>query len=117
MTSLLILALCNGALAMTFTKSRVFRAPRRWVADRSDFWGDFVQCPFCISHWLAFLSVAAWRLRAVDCGFAPLDYAASAFALVALSAFVAGAIFRLFTPPSVNPADLQALLQNSVKRD
>ena len=92
----LAMALCNGAIALTLTKRTIFRWARQWIVDRSDFFGELIQCPYCTSHWLAAVSMVIWHPRFTDCGFVVADYIATGFALVAMSAIVSGMIYRLF---------------------
>lgn len=102
----LALALCNGAIAMTLTKSGFFKIPRNWIVDNAaDFIGELVQCPYCVSHWLAMFAVWMWRPQFTNCGHPFLDLVVSTFALVALSSFVAGAIFKIYSATHVEPQD------------
>ena len=109
MVAFLILALCNGALTMTLTKSRFFRAPRVWIADRSDFFGELSSCPYCMTHWVGLIATFIFRQKFTNVWW-PIDYLVAYMALVASSAFVAGVIYRLFTPPTVRAEDVVSLL-------
>lgn len=91
-----ILALCNGALAITLTKGTIFRRVREAIIIRSNFFGELVQCPYCTSHWLAFAGMIAYHPRLLTTNFVVGDYFVTTFALVCLSAISAGAIYKLF---------------------
>ena len=97
----IMLALCNGALSMTISKAVILRGARDWVSRRSGWLGELVSCTYCVTHWASLVSVLVWQPRATHCAFAALDYAVSWFALVALSALVAGAIHRLNSSPVI----------------
>ncbi len=101
MTLFLVLALCNGATSTSLTKTRIFRFFRTFVSSRSKFLGEMVNCTYCMTHWISLISVMIWRPRITYCGFAPLDYLVSVFAIVALSSIVSGIIYRLSTSPII----------------
>ena len=54
---LLVAVLSVGAatavVTLTISRSRIFRPLRTWVAERSDFLYDLLECPYCLSHWVA----------------------------------------------------------------
>lgn len=88
------LAVAISVASVTLTMSAIFRRPRRWIAERSEFFGTLAHCPYCVSHWLALGAVAVYRPRVVEGPFYVLDLAVSALMLVAASALVAGLIDR-----------------------
>jgi len=92
----LVLALCNGAVALTLSKATIFRSMRKWVFSKSDFLGELIQCPYCTGHWVALFSMLIWHPRLTHCRFILVDWIATGFALVALSAITSAIIFRLF---------------------
>lgn len=95
-STVIVLALALGAISMTVTKSRIFRGLREKVENRSEFWGELISCPYCFGHWLSLGAMLIWHPRLLNCGVLALDYVMSGFALVALSALVSGAIYKLF---------------------
>lgn len=102
-----VLALAVGSVAMTITRTSIFRAPRHWVQRKSDFFGDLVSCPYCMSHWLVLAAMVSFRPRLLDTGSWFLDYPGTGFALVALSTFVGGLVLRAYSalPPPSEPDD------------
>jgi hypothetical protein len=109
--TILALALANGAIALTVTKSKFFAWLRAWLSIQTSRPGKFayglLSCPYCFSHWLGIVAVIVWRPRLTfvpDYGVSYLwiaDYVVTTFVVIALSALVAGCIFRLFkdSPP------------------
>jgi hypothetical protein len=81
---------------MTLTKAKVFAKLRRTVKSRSAFLGELFDCPYCMSHWVAFFTVAVFRPRPVLSGWIIADLALSAFVMVALAPFFAGKIFHTY---------------------
>lgn len=63
-----------AVVALDLGRTRIFRPLRGWVRSRSDKLGELVDCPWCLSHWLAG-AVAVYRWND------PLDF----FALMALA--------------------------------
>lgn len=99
------MALAVATGSMTVTRSKVFK-PLRWaIQRRSVFFGDLITCPYCFSHWVAFAIVAWFRPRLVESSVPLVDYAVSAFAVVALATYGGGLIFRAFAvmPPPSTP--------------
>ena len=101
-----VLAMAVGAVSMTAAKAKVFRPWRLWVARHSKFFGDLVACPYCTSHWASMFAVAWFQPRLTASNwpyFGPVlntvvDLVVSIFALVALSAFWCGVIFKAHAP-------------------
>jgi hypothetical protein len=92
----LMLAFCGGCIALTVTKGTVFHKMRSWIADRSDFFGDLIHCPYCTSHWVGFFLMVIFHPRMVVSGNIFFDYIATTFALIFLIALSAGTVFKLF---------------------
>jgi hypothetical protein len=85
---------------MTLTKAKVFSWLREAVSSRSQFFGELFSCPYCMSHWLAFIGVLVFRPALAIC---PVPYlgpvaevALSTFVVVALNAPIARLIFSAY---------------------
>jgi hypothetical protein len=89
-----VLALATAAISVTTSKARVFASARRWIASRSDWFGDLVSCTYCTSHWVAIAFVAIYRPVIVH-QWIVIDLIVSVFTTVALSAIISGAIIKL----------------------
>lgn len=93
---LLVLALAIATVSMTISKTYIFRALRDFLEERSEWLEKLFSCPYCLSHWLSFAAVALYQPRPIESGFLIVDLAVSAFAVVCLSAWFGGLIFRAF---------------------
>jgi hypothetical protein len=90
-----VIALAVAAISMSFTQGQMFEPLRRWIAARNALLGELAHCFFCLSHWIAFAGIAAYRPRPVHF-WAPLDFAVAAFVVIALATVVAGLMFAAF---------------------
>lgn len=97
MITFLLLAVCCGTIAYTLSKGSIFASMRMWIIMRNMWLGSLIQCPYCTSHWVAFTAMLVFHPRMINGDFVVTDYLATAFALVGLSAMVAGVFFKLFT--------------------
>lgn len=93
------LGLAVGTASWTLTKALIFKSMREWVDDRSQWFGDLVNCPYCASHWLAIAGVAIYRPVVMSSGLYLLDLAMSVFIVVAFASFTGGLIYRAFRSP------------------
>lgn len=59
MTALLLLALACASISLTITRTPLFGSARGWARERSVWLGKLVTCPYCTSHWVAFVLVLA----------------------------------------------------------
>jgi hypothetical protein len=83
---LFYLSLAVGAMSMTISKAKLFRATRRFIARKSESVGELIECPYCIGHWLSFVLAAIYFPRVLISRCWILDWFVSAMATVALSA-------------------------------
>lgn len=51
--SLLGIGVATGVTSLTITRSKLFRGLRHWLWLKSDWLGDLIHCPYCMSHWIA----------------------------------------------------------------
>src|SRR6185369_1283878 len=49
----ILLGLCCGVISYTLTKGSIFGPLRVWVIERTYWLGKLMQCPYCMSHWVA----------------------------------------------------------------
>jgi len=89
-----VLALATAAISVTTSKARVFASTRRWIASRSDWFGDLVTCTYCTSHWMAIAFIAIYR-PVIFHQWMVIDLIVSMFTTVALSAIISGVIIKL----------------------
>jgi len=94
LVGVVLLALAVSTVSMTATKAKISKPLRERIARRSKWFGELTSCPYCFSHWASIAAVAVVQPRPVSIGFWPVDLAISALAIVALSAFSCGLIFK-----------------------
>jgi len=95
--SFLFLGLCCGTISYTITKGSIFGPLRVWVIERTYWLGKLMQCPYCMSHWVAILAMLVFQPKTTMIGGNIVaDYIATYFALTGLSAMASGCIFKLF---------------------
>lgn len=90
---LLILSLATAAISMTVAKAPVFESVRYWFDGRNEWLADLIHCPYCLSHWVAFLAVIVYQPRFVSSGVEIIDWFVSAMAIVAVATAVSGLIY------------------------
>lgn len=92
----LVIALAAGGAAATITKAKIFFRFRMLVT-RNTYWGGLlVSCPYCMSHWIVFAIIAAYRPRLVTSSLVPLDVIVTGFAIVTLATMTAAWICRTY---------------------
>lgn len=94
LVGVVVVALAVSTVSMTATKAKISRPMRNRISQRSKWFGELFSCPYCFSHWASFVAVGVVRPRPVSVGFWPIDLAISALAIVALSAFSCGLIYK-----------------------
>lgn len=90
------LSLAIGVMAMTITKTKIFRPVRIWTLDKSEWFGDLISCPYCTSHWLSFVLTAIYSPLLFNSGIGLLDWFLTSLCVIAGSAVVSGTIFYAF---------------------
>src|SRR5687768_9303666 len=79
-SAIAVLALAVSATSVTIGRTAVFAPFRDWFEARSTWIHGLVSCPYCLSHWIAFLLAAWYRPRIVQSSVPFVDVAVSAFA-------------------------------------
>ena len=93
--SFLLLGLCCATVSYTLTRGSIFADLRMWTIRKSYWLGKLVQCPYCMSHWVALGAMIIFQPKMIG-GSTWADYISTGFALTGLSALGAGSIFKLF---------------------
>jgi hypothetical protein len=95
---LIVLALAGSAISMTLTKAVITKKFRDYIKSKSDFWGELFSCPYCMSHWVN--AVVLVLSQPIILTLFPekiipgIEYVVIWFALVSLSAFGSGFIYK-----------------------
>jgi len=90
------LSMALAAVSITITKTGVFSSLRAWIDERNDWLGELIHCPYCTSHWLTFAVVAFYQPRPIESGVFLVDMVVSTFAIVCLTAWFGGLIYRAY---------------------
>lgn len=98
-----LMCLAVACVALTVTRSSLFRGFRNWVRPRSKFFGKLTGCPYCFAHWMSF--VGMWWFPGSSMG-----YLIGAFAMTAVASMIAGVISKLLLD-SVLESEIQNLLE------
>lgn len=106
--TVLLLAIAVAAVSVTTSKAKVFAGVRQRIRNRSEWFGELAQCPYCTSHWLSFLATAVYQPRVVNCGYLLPDLLVSAFAMVTLAALAGGLIIRSYSVGSSHEAEAES---------
>lgn len=95
----------TGIVSLTLTRSRPLRGIRNWIRYKSDWAGELVTCPYCMSHWIA--GVLIWWLGP---GSVKTWFLGTAVA-IAIAAPVAAVVMQAIL--LVSPAQEEALYAES----
>lgn len=93
--TILVLSLATASMSFTLARSKIFEKFRRWVSRKSNGLGYLVNCPYCVSHWIAAYLVLDYGPRPLEF-WRPLDLVISIFTVIALSAMFIGLIGLAF---------------------
>lgn len=66
--------LANWQAVETYHHSQLFEPMRAYMEARGGFWADATACPYCLSHWTAFLFTTLSLVLACGVHAAPLDW-------------------------------------------
>lgn len=100
LTDLLILGLATSTISVTVGQSKLFRPVRQLVNMRMGrFFGDLIECPYCLGHWVAVPVVAMRPLLWI--GESSPSLSAGKFVLlwlatVGISSLVSGIVNKLY---------------------
>lgn len=94
MEEVIILSLVTASISTTTAHSSLFEPLRKWLMAKNKWLGKLAGCSYCTSHWVAFGCVAVFQPTLTD-AWLPVDFAVSAFVIIAISAIVGGIIVKL----------------------
>lgn len=84
-----VLALAIGPAAYTCARAEISSPVRVWLAGKDGkawLWlFKLVSCPYCLSHWMAFVAAAIWRPWIIS-GWPPAEWLVTSLATVAVAA-------------------------------
>jgi hypothetical protein len=88
---ILLVGCAIASMSMTITKSIIMEYPRNQISRLGVGAREFIHCPYCVSHWLAFIFVACLT------GVMPFtQFILLSFALVGVASLVSLGIAHLF---------------------
>lgn len=91
---LAVLAMAVSAFSVTATKSVVTKPLRQWLTIHWPFAGKLMSCPYCLSHWVAFILAPMAGIRLLEWWLPNLLVVV--FAIVAMAALCSAVITRGF---------------------
>jgi hypothetical protein len=71
LTPLILVSAVVMGLSHTLTRERIFEPLRARLGGKSTWLGYLVSCPYCASHWLAFVLVPATGTYPIEVAIAP----------------------------------------------
>jgi hypothetical protein len=106
-TSLITYSLAVGAIALTVTKSAIFRDFRDQLAKQDKGWlgkkaNELFNCPFCFAFWVSLVLMA---LRPFPGGESLVDRLFYTFTLMGGGSLVSGAIFYMLKYALTEPGE------------
>lgn len=92
-----VLAIAVGAASFTIARTKITIPLREAINRKSKWLGSLINCPYCVSHYLALAGVIVYRPRPVHLHWLP-DTLAAWFFVVAISALTFGQINKAVAP-------------------
>ena len=90
-SKLLTLSLATSVIAVTVSKTKMFKPLRHGVWSKNKWFYDLISCTYCLTHWIAFALVLIYPLNLMR-KYLIIDYFVSSFAVVAIAAIIGGII-------------------------
>jgi len=92
---LLAVSLAVSGVSITISRSQMFQTVRVWAFGVNDWFGELLSCWWCVSHWIAFLFVAYYRVTVLESEFVVLDLFFNTFVVVALAGLTSALFSKL----------------------
>lgn len=89
---LAFLSLPCAGISVTISRAKVFGGLRGWLKEHMSFIGELISCPYCTSHWVAFVLLLFYFPRLLSV-WVPVDFLVSMMALVTMTAFPARVVY------------------------
>lgn len=90
------ISIAVGTLSLTLTKGSIFREVRLKIKQKSIFFGKLFSCPYCMSHWIATITVLIFNLRLFSAPWL-IDILFSVLVVIGISALFFGVIMALIS--------------------
>jgi hypothetical protein len=103
--TLILLSFATAAISMTISKAKVTTPFRDWIKTKSVWIGKMLNCPYCVSHWVALGMVLYTPM--------PINPVISIFAIIALATVIEGLMFRLIFIQEAEIDDLREDLEKA----
>lgn len=108
----LVLGVATGAISFVITKAAIFNPLHEWVEQRSEFFGEMLNCPLCTSHWVALFFTLIYKPLLLDWGWrpawlytswlnyvlTPVDYMVTIMVMVTIAMVTARIIYGAIKP-------------------
>jgi hypothetical protein len=91
-----VVAACvTATITLTISRALIFSPLRKFLSSRVPFLGDLVNCPYCLSHWVAFLIATIFyeHVRLYSSNYV-VNLLIGAFTIIPLSAVFMAIIFK-----------------------
>lgn len=102
------LSLCVGLASITLTRTQLTKRFRHAIIDWPFMLGDLASCPYCLAHWLGFMS--AFLLQP-SLG---ISYVINAGVIIALACLYIGVVMRLWYSQETELEDMRDLLKEAM---
>ena len=104
---LTLVASAVGTVANTIAKTSIFSKMRVAIYRRSEWFGELVRCPLCLSHWLCLFALFFYPSFPVYSSCFLADCAVSWFLMVLVSSIAVGIIKTAFS--GMKPSDFDEI--------
>ena len=92
---LVIISMVVSVIALTVTKTKVFKPLRVLIKTKSEFFGELFSCPFCFSFYPSFgLTLLYFSYLRFTNVIVQFDFIIVWFSIVCISSFLTGFIYR-----------------------
>lgn len=106
----LMVCLATSAMSLTVSKSKALAGVREWFEARVPMVAALLSCPYCLSHWFAFVLVIACGLHDDN---PLLSVPLFTFAAVAVASVTTGIIMKLMMIPEAETERLRDALRTA----
>jgi hypothetical protein len=96
--TLLLLAMATSAISFTVTSTSIFKSVRESIAERGEKFEELIHCPWCLSHWVAFIIIFISPSSYQFTGVGLFNFFLTGFAMAGISGLMHYVLLRAYEP-------------------